>query len=123
MGSLNFILDTNIIICLQKGLLTEPLPRGLFAISVISEIELCGFAGLNSQQQDQLARFLATITIVDLDSILKEETIRLRQTTRLKLTDALVVATAISRKAVLLTNDEQLFSVPGLICRRLKMNV
>jgi predicted nucleic acid-binding protein len=55
--------------------------------------------------------------------LLKDETIRLRQTTRLKLPDALIVATAISRKAVLLTNDEQLISVPGLICRRLKMNV
>lgn len=123
MGSLNFILDTNIIICLQKGLLTEPLPPSIFAISVISEIELRGFAGLNSQQQNWLARFLATITIVDLDSILKEQTIRLRQTTRLKLPDALIVATAITRKAVLLTNDEQLFSVPGLICRRLKINI
>jgi predicted nucleic acid-binding protein len=123
MGSLNFILDTNIIICLQKGLLTEPLPHGAFAISIISEIELRGFAGLNSQQQDWLARFLATITIVDIDSVIKEETIRLRQTTRLKLPDALIVATAMTRKAVLLTNDEQLFSVPGLTCRKLEMNL
>lgn len=121
MGTLNFILDTNIIICLQKGLLTEPLPHGVFAISVISEIELRGFAGLNGQQQDWLARFLATITIVDIDSGIKEETIRLRQTTRLKLPDALIVATAMTRKAILLTNDEQLFGVPSLTCRKLAM--
>ena len=123
MGTLNFILDTNIVICLQKGLLAEPLPRGTFAISVISEIELRGFAGLTSPQQDWLARFLATITIVDIDSIIKEETIRLRQTTRLKLPDALIVATAMTRNAVLLTNDEQLFGVPGLTCRKLAMKL
>jgi hypothetical protein len=123
MGALNFILDTNIIICLQKGLLTEPLPSGTFAISVISEIELRGFAGLTGPQQDWLARFLAAITIVDIDSIIKEETIRLRQTTRLKLPDALIVATAMTRNAVLLINDEQLFGVSGLTCRKLEMNL
>jgi predicted nucleic acid-binding protein len=123
MGALNFILDTNIVICLQKGLLVEPLPRGTFAISVISEIELRGFSGLTTPQEDWLARFLATIAIVDIDSIVKEETIRLRRTTRLKLPDALIAATAMTCNAVLLTNDEQLFGAPGLACRKLALKL
>ncbi|MGA7978881.1 MAG: hypothetical protein WCA32_01480 [Chromatiaceae bacterium] len=50
MTGYDFVLDTNVVIYLQKGLLAAPLPAGCFAISVVTEIELRGFAGLNAEQ-------------------------------------------------------------------------
>ena len=45
------VLDTNAVIYLQKGLLTENLPTGEYFISVISEMELLSFGGLDAAQQ------------------------------------------------------------------------
>ena len=67
MGPLNFILDTNAVIYLQKGLLDEVLPHGNTAISVITEIELRGFSGLLPDQETWLVRFLSSIQIIGLD--------------------------------------------------------
>jgi len=39
------------VIYLQKGLLTENLPTGEYFISVISEMELLSFGGLDAAQQ------------------------------------------------------------------------
>ena len=49
----------------------------------------------------------------------KEEAIRLRRKSRLKLPDAIIAATAICHHAVLVTNDKELQNVPDLRSRRL----
>lgn len=120
---MNFILDTNAVIYLQKGLLDQPLPPGNMAISVISEIELRGFPGLTTDQETWLLRFLNNIQIIDLDSDIKNEAIRLRRHHRIKLPDAIIAATAIMQSAILLTNDEYLHGVSGLNCRKLTLKL
>ncbi len=118
---MNFILDTNAVIYLQKGLLDQPLPPGNMAISVISEIELRGFPGLTADQETWLLRFLNNIQIIDLRSDIKNEAIRLRRHYRIKIPDAIIAATAIMQSAILLTNDEHLHGVSGLSCRKLAL--
>lgn len=122
MGSvirvLNFLLDTNAVINLHKGLLKEPLPQGSMAISFITEIELRSFSGLLSEQEAWLVRFLADIPSIGLSHDIKETAIRLRRHYRLKIPDAIISASASTLGAVLLTNDEQLHELPGLTCRR-----
>ena len=46
------VLDTNAVIYLQKGMLAEPLPRGHYFISVITEMELLSFHGLSKEQRE-----------------------------------------------------------------------
>ena len=118
---MNFILDTNVVIYLQKGLLAEPLPHGSAAISIITEIELRGFPGLLVEQTLWLGRFLASIHSLGITSDIKESTIRLRRAHRLKIPDAIIAATTLTHGAVLLTNDEQLHAVPGLTSRPLAL--
>ncbi len=118
---MNYLLDTNIVIYLQKGWLAEPLPEGYMAISIITEIELRGFPGLSTVQENHLAAFLAEIRIDGLDYNVKEAAIRLRHNHRIKLPDALIAATALVNNAVLLTNDEYLYGLPELTCRKLKV--
>ena len=78
------LLDTNVVIDLQKGLLARSLPRGLYLLSVISE----------------------------LDEQVKDNTVRLRRMHRLRLPDAIIAASAVAHNAILLTNDQRLLAIP-----------
>jgi len=94
------VLDTNTVIYLQKGLLAENLPIGKYFISVITELELLSFSGLDRSQQDWLNRFLADLEIIGIDNDVKQVAIALRRLHRLRLPDAIIAASAITRDAV-----------------------
>lgn len=108
------IFDTNIVIYLQKGLLARPLPRGEYFISVISELELRSFHGLDAANQEWLDAFLSDIAIVELDGQIKESAVRLRRDHRLPLPDAIIAASALACHAILLTNDQRLLAIPDV---------
>jgi predicted nucleic acid-binding protein len=115
------LLDTNAVIYLQKGLLEVPLPLGEYLISVITEIELLSFAGLEEVQRDSLSRLIEDMEVVQIDQTVKQNAIVLRRDYRLKLPDALIAASALARDAVLVTNDSQLAKIPGMLCQTLKL--
>jgi predicted nucleic acid-binding protein len=121
MTGCDFVLDTNAVIYLQKGLLGAPLPAGRIAVSVITEIELRGFAGLAAAEEAALDRFFASIAVIGLSDAVKDETIRLRRLHQVKLPDAIIAATALTQGAVLLTNDDRLHRLAGLTARRLAL--
>jgi predicted nucleic acid-binding protein len=106
------IFDTNVVIYLQKGLLVRSLPRGEYLLSVISELELRSFHGLDATSQSWLNAFLAEISIVELDEQVKVNTVRLRRMHRLRLPDAIIAASAVAHDAILLTNDQRLLTIP-----------
>ena len=115
------ILDTNVVIYLQKGWLEDPLPPGEYLISVVTEIELLSFSGLDVEQRSWLQRLIDDLEVVEIDMAVKQCAIALRRDHHLKLPDALIAATALTRAAVLLTNDAQLANLPGLRCQALKL--
>ena len=115
------VLDTNVVIYLQKGLVAEVLPPGVYAISVITEMELLSFQGLTEQQRTCLRRFIEDMTVVEIDDDIKEHTIALRLEHRLKLPDAIVAATAITRQAILFSNDQGLAGLSGIDLRSVKL--
>ncbi|MXX11364.1 MAG: type II toxin-antitoxin system VapC family toxin, partial [Nitrospira sp. SB0667_bin_9] len=61
----------------------------------------------------------ASMTIYSIDQDVKEEAIRLRRKSRLKLPDAIIAATAMCHDAVLVTNDNEMQDVPDLKSRQL----
>ena len=99
------LLDTNIVLYLLGGRLAEPLVSGRYFVSVITEIELLSYPSLNSDEERQIRNFLSEITVVGIDSNIKELAITLRKNYRLRLPDAIIVATAKSLDAILFTND------------------
>ncbi|WP_133511178.1 type II toxin-antitoxin system VapC family toxin [Candidatus Thiosymbion oneisti] len=115
------LLDTNAVIYLQKGLLLEDLPIGEYAISVITEMELLSFAGLTEDQRTWLRRFINDLDIIGIDGDVKRRAIRLRLARCLKLPDAIIAATAISRSAVLFSNDRGFADIPELDLRKLPL--
>ncbi|MBF0162291.1 MAG: type II toxin-antitoxin system VapC family toxin [Magnetococcales bacterium] len=121
MGSINFLLDTNVVIYLHKGLLKNALPAGRMAISFVTEIELRSFPGLSGDQETWLEKFLATIQRIGLSHEIQERAIWFRRHYRLKIPDALIAASAFTCEATLLTNDDPLHKVSELTCRRLEL--
>jgi predicted nucleic acid-binding protein len=106
-----FLLDTNAVLYLLGGRLAQPLPDGSYCLSVISELELLAYPDLTPSEEAHIKAFLQDITIVELNSTVKSHAIDLRKQYRLKLPDALIVATALACNATLLTNDQRLLTL------------
>ena len=118
-----FVLDTNAVIFLtSKGktipsALQDELNEAALFISVITEIELFSKPALSPDEDEKLRSFLSQrIPIMDISSAIKEKTIDIRRSTKLKLPDSIIAATSIILDAVLITNDSHLLdlSLPNL---------
>ena len=118
---LNTVLDTNAILYLLGGKLAKPLPSAQYFVSVISEMELLSYPSLDELSLTKIRAFLDDVVIIGLTEEIRELAIRLRRLHTLKLPDAIVGATALSIRAVLITNDEKLLRVPGLSCQRVEL--
>ena len=123
-----FVLDTNAVIFLvSRGsnislkLQTELNEADLF-ISGISEIELFSKSTIPANEEEKLRALISErIPAIDLTEAVKKETITIRRKTKLKLPDSIIVATAITLDAVLITEDSKLLnlSLPGFRTQRL----
>ena len=102
------LLDTNVILYLLEGRLTEPLASGQYFVSVITEIELLSYPSLGSYEEMQIRKFLRNTTVVRIENHIKERAIAFRKIYRLKLADAIIKATAKSLDATWFTNDLEL---------------
>jgi predicted nucleic acid-binding protein len=118
---MKFPLDTNALIYLQGGKLAHGLPVGSYAYSVISEIELLSWPQIQNEQELVWRGLLSVLHRVELDSTVREAAIRLRRERRLKVPDALIAASALALDAILLTNDQQLLSLPGVRVQALQL--
>jgi len=123
MTESRFVLDTNAIIFLTTGdntttaELKDKLKAADLFISVISEIELFSKPKMAADEEENLRAFLVERTIIiDLTEDVKNETIALRRSVKLKLPDCIVAATAVILDSVLLTADKELLRLdwPGL---------
>ena len=102
------LLDTNVILYLLEGRLTEPLASGQYFVSVITEIELLSYPSLGSYEEMQIRKFLRNTTVVRIENYIKERAIAFRKFYKLKLADAIIKATAKSLDATWFTNDLEL---------------
>jgi predicted nucleic acid-binding protein len=116
-----FVVDTNAVIALIDGRLVSPGMQkpfdeaGLY-ISVITEMELYAKRSMTPAEEIITQAFIAdSVSVVDINSAIKKQTIALRRSTKIKLPDCIIAATSIVLNAVLLTNDDKLLklSFPG----------
>jgi predicted nucleic acid-binding protein len=110
-GKRRFVLDTNALVSLLAGnhVLSAQLQAAEYVgISIISYLEFLTFDGLSDSDHSCFADFCNRVDVVSLsnnDSNLMKQTLELRSNYRLKLPDAIIGATALSRNALLITND------------------
>lgn len=120
---MNRVLDTNVILYLLEGELTETLPSGYYFVSVITEMELLSYPSLTRTEELSIHSFLSDTQIIELTSDVKNNAIRLRRQYGLKLPDAIIAATALSLEAELLTNDREILKISELRCRKVFVRI
>jgi predicted nucleic acid-binding protein len=100
------IFDTNILIYLSKYILKpEILLKGDIAISIITKIEVLGFAFKNNEEHDLLLNICNELKVISLSDEIANATIDIRKKYRIKLPDAIIYATALVENLPLLTNN------------------
>lgn len=108
MSGNKIFVDTNILLYFLKGeksIVDFLVDKQLF-ISFIVELELLGFSKLEQSDLKLIKELLGHCQIIDIDPIIKEKTISIKQKTSLKLPDAIVLATAIRFSLPLITADK-----------------
>jgi predicted nucleic acid-binding protein len=108
MSGNRIFIDTNIAIYLLDGDISvaEVLNKKRLYLSFISQLELMGYPGLSKQQEQQIENMLENCVIIDINSEIKQETIRLRKKHSIKLPDCIVAATALYMDLPLITSDK-----------------
>lgn len=120
MNGKRFFLDTNAIVQLLSGNaeLRNSLQGAVYvATSVICELEFLSFPGLSEKDRQLFQSFLSKISVIDVctgDVQLKEHIQDYRRAKKLKLPDAIIVASAAVHDCHLVTADKQLLKIPGL---------
>lgn len=117
MNGIDFIADTNVLIGLFNGneRIGELLDNKVVAISYITEIELLKHPGLKAQEITLLRKLLRNFHIVEMNSLIKEETILISRKCRLKLPDAIIGATANVLSLPLVTLDDDFLKAADFI--------
>ena len=116
-GNKNVILDSNIVIYLsQKKLSIDEIfqENREYSISLVTYMEILSYNFPSTEEEDFVRKLLSLFKIIDITKKIAQEVIRLKKKRKIKLPDAIIVATALVENAVLYTNDKQLHSVEGL---------
>ena len=112
------MIDTNIAIALLNGdeSLAEMFDGKEVLISFITELELRCKPNLKASEKNEIQAFIDDCTILEINSSIKDITITLRQTTKIKLPDAIIAATSIFWNLPFFTRDEDFKNVNSLNC-------
>lgn len=108
------VFDTNALVAVAQGTHVLDSAQVRAAISIISKIEILSWPGLSDEQRTNLRRTLGSMDVIEIDAKVEAFTIDIRLNRQLKLPDAIIAATALSRNAPLVTNDQAFTRVPGV---------
>jgi len=110
---MTYLLDSNILINFLNGDKKEidfindaKKDNEFLGFSVISKIETLSLSGLKEEKVQDIENFLDLFNESHLSNDIALLSAQLRRNLKLPLGDAIVLATAISRKMVLVTNDK-----------------
>ena len=110
------LLDTNALINFLSGELLETniVDGRRITISEITEMEIQCNPALNSSERILLKEFLGECIIIRLNEEIKDLAVKIRLTTRMKLMDSIIAASAQWTKLVLVTGDEKFDTVKSI---------
>jgi pilT protein domain protein len=115
MNGIDFIADTNALLYLLSGnSCMKPYLSSYIGLSVISEMELLSFSGITAFEEERIRSLIQDCLVLFLTENVKNKTIALRRAYKIKLPDAIIVATAIENKLQLITADKRLKQVREL---------
>jgi predicted nucleic acid-binding protein len=106
-GPSNILVDTNLIILGIGGnqQVRDVLEGHSLFISVITEIELLSLPYQKTQEERLMRGFISNCFVIDLDAEVKRQTIGLRKNYKIKILDAIIAATSLTKRLPLYTAD------------------
>lgn len=115
MNGNNILLDTNIVLYLLSGdkVLADLLFGKKLYLLFINQLELLGFKGIVRDQYTEINKFIKECIVIDINEEIKNKVIELRRTTRLKLPDIIILATAQYLNIPIITSDDD-FKATGI---------
>lgn len=118
MSGISVLIDTNIAIAILNGdeTIAKLFDEKDVRISFITELELLCKPGLKSAERKNIQLFIDDCTILDINQAIKEITISVRQSVKVKLPDAIIAATSIFWNLPFFTRDEDFKNIPALNC-------
>lgn len=121
MSGIDYLLDTNFILGLLKSapetlalIGQRQIEARQCAYSAITRMELLGFPRLTLGEEALIERKLAQLIYQPITPALEDEAIRLRRSHTIKLSDAIIAASALMLDAQLLTHDKKLQGILAL---------
>jgi predicted nucleic acid-binding protein len=102
------ILDSNIIIYSgqpEYAYLRELIFDKQNAVSKITHLEVLGFHRLNDTEKDYFTACFQFLKIIDINNIIIDEAIILRQQRKMSVGDAIIAATALNYQATVFTRN------------------
>ena len=116
MNGIEYLIDTNILIYIIQG---KPeveyfANEGGLAVSYITEMETLGKYMIPSAEKQVISGFLSRCYIIEMTEQIKQLAINIKQQTRIKLPDAIISATAIESKLLLVTADRDFERIENL---------
>ncbi len=119
---LNFLYDTNVIIyhlkndfLVKKYFEEKFLNTNRIFISSISRIELLSFPELSKEENKKINQLLNEFDIISLNDEIEDSSIKLKKKYKIKIPDAIILATAHYLNATLLTADKSLYQYKNYI--------
>jgi len=120
MNGIDYLADTNAILYILSGNeCMKPFTKSHLAVSDISFMELLSFPSISAKEENTIRRLLESCELLHIDEAIMELTIQLRRAYRIKLPDAIIAATAVSRGLPLLTADTGFFKIDNLQLEKL----
>lgn len=116
MNGNKLFIDTNIVLYLLNGDITlaEMLNHKQIYISVITELELLGFKNISAEEEMVIRDFVSQCKVININNVIKEETIRIRKSYNTKLPDSIIIASALYLDFPLITADSDFRKVEEL---------
>ncbi|KAA9340675.1 type II toxin-antitoxin system VapC family toxin [Adhaeribacter soli] len=113
MSGSSLFVDTNILLYLISGdeTIAELLNGKHIYISFITELELLGYKELGESDLRVIQKLIKEATVIDINMAIKAEVITLRRQYKIKLPDAIIVASALYAGLPLVTADKQLSQI------------
>jgi hypothetical protein len=116
MSGNNILLDSNIVLYLLNGeqTLLPLLAEKQLYVSFVTQLETLGYKGISKEEIDNIRSFLSECVIIDVNPIIKDFTIKLRQEYSLKLPDSIIMATSLYLNSPVITADTDFKKVKEL---------
>ncbi len=117
---MDYLIDTNIVIYYFNGLTNDESLHNLlsesFKISIITKIEFLGWGQFvaDSALYSKAKAFIGNATVFELDEVIAEQTILLRQQFKTKTPDAIIAATALKKNLAVVTHNTPDFNRLGV---------